>query len=819
MCENTSVARFYRFLALWLTLASIARGFPSPEARCGQVRGPHRQDEAKSATPKVDRGQGVDKDAARSLGFDPVRLGRLDALIQDRIDAAEAIGAVVVVARDGRSVYRRAFGARALVPRREEMPVDAVFDLASLTKVVATTSCVLELVEDGRVDLAAPLSRYLPELADTDKADITVEQALRHRGGFVADNPLADYLDGPDLARRRVYTSKLIAGPGEVYRYSDVGFILLGWLVEKVTGVDLAVHARKRFFEPLGMRDTGFLPVGGAAPAWADRCVPTEPAEAGSPPLRGVVHDPRARRLGGVAGHAGLFSTADDLARFGAMLLFERGDSGSRPGLGALSVRSMIRVPDLPPAERRGLGWDLRPRAANPLRPGGDRFPDDGFGHTGFTGTSIWLDPRSRTVVIVLTSRLHPAGGKRVSGLRRAVADQVAVSLRDRPWPLPSDRREGVRTGIDRVSAGAWPQRWRGKRVGLITNHTGMNRDGESTAEILSALPEVELRALFSPEHGFRGRAETRVDDSIDPTSGIVVHSLYGENRRPTARQLRDLDVLVFDIQDIGARFYTYLSTMVGAMEEAARHGLAFAVLDRPNPVGGIEVGGPVADAAALDFVGALRIPVRHGMTLGELARLARKEKGLDLDLEVIWMAGWRRGRLFDDTGLPWVNPSPNMRSLDQALLYPGVALLEFTNVSVGRGTDLPFEKVGAPWMDGEALAERLNAKKIPGLGFRPTRFTPTASRHAGKSCQGIRIVLLDRAAVDPLRGGLEIALALVAEHAKEWDSSAFDRLLKHRASFSAVRRGAAFAEIEALWRDELGRFLDRRAACLIYDD
>jgi uncharacterized protein YbbC (DUF1343 family) len=265
----------------------------------------------------------------------------------------------------------------------------------------------------------------------------------------------------------------------------------------------------------------------------------------------------------------------------------------------------------------------------------------------------------------------------------------------------------------------------------------------------------VQLAALFSPEHGFEGKLDvSKIGDTKDVSTGLKVHSLYGETRRPTAEMLADIDTVVFDIQDIGARFYTYVSTMGEAMQAAAESKKRFVVLDRPNPIGGIAVAGPMLDRGKESFVGFHRLPVRHGMTIGELARLFKAELKLDLELEVIACEGWQRGDLWDATGLAWINPSPNMRSLTQALLYPGIGLLETTNLSVGRGTDTPFEVIGAPWLDGRKLAAALASRNIPGVTFVPVAFTPASSKFAEKPCGGVNIIITDRERFEPLRTG-----------------------------------------------------------------
>ena len=375
-----------------------------------------------------------------------------------------------------------------------------------------------------------------------------------------------------------------------------------------------------------------------------------------------------------------------------------------------------------------------------------------------------------------------------------------------------------VMTGIDVLAASDFGA-LDGLRAGLITNHTGIARDGTSTIRLLHAAPNVKLVRIFSPEHGIEGKLDLPViEDGSEATTGIPIVSLYGENRRPTAAMLADLDVLVFDIQDIGTRFYTYISTMGLAMQAAAEHGLRFVVLDRPNPINGVDVAGPVLDEGRQSFTGFHRLPVRHGMTVGELALMFRAELALDVELDVVRVAGWRRADWFDATGLAWINPSPNMRSLTEALLYPGIGLLETTNLSVGRGTATPFELIGAPWLDGAALAADLNALDLPGIAFEAVVFTPEASKFAGASCSGVRFTVTDRDAFEPLATGFAVARRLALDYADDWDSAAYIRLLGNARTFAAVSAGAAVAEIEASYRADLEEFRSRRAHYLLYD-
>jgi uncharacterized protein YbbC (DUF1343 family) len=357
----------------------------------------------------------------------------------------------------------------------------------------------------------------------------------------------------------------------------------------------------------------------------------------------------------------------------------------------------------------------------------------------------------------------------------------------------------------------------RGRRIGLITNHTGVTRDQRATLDLLATTQDVLLLTLFSPEHGIRGEVDAPVADGVDAKTGLPIHSLYGARTRPTPEQLHGLDTLVYDIQDVGARFYTYISTLGRCMEAAAEQGLRFIVLDRPNPIGGVAIEGPVADSDGLDFTAYHPIPVRHGLTVGELAQLFAVEKKLRLDLQVIKVENWARGMWWDETNLTWINPSPNMRSLTQALLYPGIGLLEFTNVSVGRGTDTPFEHIGAPWIRERELAASLNDRKLPGVRFVPVRFTPRSSTHADKACNGINIIVTERARFHPLLTGLAIAETLLRLFPTDWKHERYTRLLVHKATYDALLAGTSAEALVERFKPGLARFQERRNPILLY--
>jgi len=355
------------------------------------------------------------------------------------------------------------------------------------------------------------------------------------------------------------------------------------------------------------------------------------------------------------------------------------------------------------------------------------------------------------------------------------------------------------------------------KRVGLVTNHTGLAADGATTIDLLFKCGVCRLVALFSPEHGIRGVVDQRVESAVDETTGLPVHSLYGETLRPRPDMLRGLDALVFDIQDVGARFYTYPTTMAYCMEEAARAGIPFYVLDRPNPIGGVSVEGPILDADKTSFVGYMPLPVRHGMTLGELARYFNSENRIGADLHVVEMEGWRRGHYFSDTGQLWVNPSPNMRSLLEAIFYPGVCLLEGANVSVGRGTDRPFEIVGAPWIEPRRLAAALRESAVPGVEFVPVVFTPASSNYRGQQCGGVNLILTDRSRFNSVQAGLSLMSALRQLYGEQFGIDKTVRLLGSEQVLTALKKAEPLPEVMRLAGAGMGDFMEKRRKALIY--
>ncbi len=752
------------------------------------------------------------------------KLAAIDAAVAAAIADKKIPGGVLWFESAGRT-YRKTYGLHTTSPAPIRAAEDTIYDFASLTKVTATTTAIMQLVERGRLDLDAPVARTLPAFAAHGKGAVTVRHLLTHTSALRPGIPATPAWSGYEAAIARACDEKLNGTPGTAFVYSDINFIVLGELVRLVSGRTLDVYAQQEIFGPLKMADSGYLPPA----AKRSRIAPTELVDGVM--IHGVVHDPTARRMGGVAGHAGVFGTTADLARFARMIA----NGGELDGVRILrpeTVAAMTRA-QYDGNDRRGLGWDIDTRYSGPR---GRWFPSGtSFGHTGWTGTSLWIEPATRTFVIFFSNRTYPDGKGDATPVRREIATAAAEAM---------GREAGaVRNGID-VLVDENFARFRGLKLGLITNQSGRDRQGRLTLDLLHAAKDVKLVALFSPEHGIRGTADDKVGDSIDEKTKLPIYSLYGETprrlpsqsqadydraailaRAPKAEHLRDLDALVFDMQDIGARFYTYSATLGAALEAAAAAKKKLIVLDRLNPIGGAKFEGPIQSRPP-SFIGYHPLPVRHGLTLGEFARLLNLELGLKADLEVVAVKNWSRGTWFDTTGLPWVNPSPSMRSLTAATLYPGLCLLESTSISMGRGTERPFEQVGAPFVNGPQLAAALNAYNLPGVRFEAVTFTPSMAWYPGpasalkykdQTCGGVRAILTDRDRCNVVDVGIALALTVQKLYPAEFKTDQMGRLLGDDETLQAIKAGESLAQIKARWAAGLAKFEQRRKPALLY--
>ncbi len=913
-------------------------------------------------------------------------------LINDAIAQGKLPGAVVQIGHGGQVVFQQAYGNRKLANEpglndepspAERMTEDTIFDMASLTKCIVTATAIGQLYESGKLDFDAPLERYLSAFNpkhDPQRSLVTVRLLLTHFSGEAPDIDLKDPwgLAAPDKAEglRRALATPLASTPGTKFVYSDINFILLGFIVETLSNQRLEDYARKHIFQPLGMVNSAYHafdracgskltfgtalalpPQNGPVYGYPTSChteegwemtsivdiAPTAHDDEGTPAtnpdfghlLRGTVHDPTTRRMGGVAGHAGVFSTTHDMGLFAQALLDRLADRPSRfplkgstllllstpeqpghnPGqlaaANAAERASLAGAPFFAPSAKGGVSGEARPDGGpNPKgtpdrlllapnypavkgqtlrgfgwdidsgysKPRGRVFPIGSFGHTGFTGTSLWLDPGSNTYVLLLANAIHPHAGAAISNLRGEVAtaaaqaldlypDPASTAVPENPYeagapssrPAPPDAKVGapaqaheapvVLTGIDVLEATHFAaltkiiQAHHGDfRVGLLTNQTGVDHNGNRVIDILNSTrfreDGLKLTTLFSPEHGIVGRQDTEhMNAETDPATGLHVTSLYGpheSDKRPSHAQLKDLDAVVIDLQNVGVRFYTY-DTVVGYFLEAAAaekrtygHDLKMVVLDRPDPLGGLAVQGPVSDAGLESYTDYMPLPIRYGMTIGELARYINGVQNLNAALTVVPMQSWKRDEFFDETGLPWVDPSPNLRSLAAAILYPGVALLEMTNVSVGRGTETPFEVFGAgqtptapAWFHAAEVAATLNARSIPGVRFEPIHVTiaDDANHYPfhGQTIEAVHVITTDRALLDSPELGIELLSTLHRLYPAQFQLAKAMRLVANGATLDALASGDDPRTIASGWKPALEEFKRRRQPFLLY--
>jgi len=926
----------------------------------------------------------------------------LTNLLNDAITNHHLPGAVVVIGHNNKIVFEQALGNRKLANEPgplpgpdgqpdlapEPMTEDNIFDMASLSKCLSTATAVMQLYEQGKItSFDDSVEKYLPafnETHDPERAKVTLRMLLTHTSGEAPDVNLKDAwgLAAPDKAEgiHRALTTPLKATPGSIFTYSDINFILLGDLVETLSGEPLDVYAQDHIFKPLGMTETRYLPIAkacgphkviGAAIAWAPaprfrmdyacppadwstsllpRIAPTTHDDEGNATTnphfdlltRGTVHDPTTRRMGGVAGHAGVFSTAHDINLYAAALLEKlRDNTGTfplkqstlqlmtqpeQPGhtpnqvpsanaaqTAAVAAGEQGTLPGLAPhypaikdQNLRGFGWDIDTAFSKPR---GLIFPIGSFGHTGFTGTSLWMDPASNTYVILLTNAVHPRGNTPISNLRGQIATAAAEALGLATTPsapssarpnlspstsTPESRQGGVSsearplssevaptlTGIDvleQTHFAALTQNCPNSKlttqqnpcpkrhIGLLTNQTGLDANGHRTIDILYkhflTTNTQQLTTLFTPEHGLSGQQDTTHQlAEKDEATNLPVISLYGAHdadRRPTHAQLANLDAVVIDLQDAGVHFWTYEAAMGYFLEAASteqtdfHHHMEVVILDRPNPVGGLAVQGPVSGPGRESYVNYMPLPVRHGLTFGELARYIVATKHLSTTLTVVPMQHWQRSMFYADTGLPQkdgkLNFSPNLRSVEATLRYPALGLIEYNNISVGRGTDHPFSFFGAgipptkpststatgglanagsstttgAWFKATEVANYLTARYIPGVTFTPTAETITEDANHypfhGQTIEAVRVTLTDPKQTDTPELGIEILAALHHLYPTQFNLPRAMGLVCNQATMDALTRGDDPRDIAASWQPSLDAFRTATLPYLLY--
>lgn len=739
----------------------------------------------------------------------PVDVERaIDDAVFAAIDARQLPGAVIAIGRRDGLAFLRDYGARAIDPEIEPNDIDTIYDLASLTKPIATATALAILADRGLLSFDDPVARFIPVFAAGGKERITIRQLLEHTGGLPSVDSLRDYEEETrEESLARIFAIRPVHPPGQRVLYSDLGFIVLGETVARVANEPLDAFVAREILGPLEMRSSSFRP----SDEWIPRIAPTERAERRlGVMIRGEVHDPRAFRLGGVAGNAGLFASAPDLARF-ARAMLGGGELEGHRILRAERVQELITGRRLPGGFENGLGWDMRSRPEARRARG---MSETSYGHLGWTGTSIRIDPRHDVFVIVLSNDVHPNGQGDVRPLATTL-ERIVASAAERILPAP---RSDVRAGIDVEARDGFP-RLRARRVALVTHDAARARDGRRTLDVL-VRGGVDIRRVLAPEHGLDTTREGHIRDGRDHRTGLPVFGLFGPTRRPNDTMLADIDTVVIDLVDVGARFYTYASTMHETLvAAAARPGLQVVILDRPNPLGGALVEGPMRDPELRSFVNYHPLPLRHGLTLGELARLldSELELGLGERLDVVQVEGWERASTAVDIGPRWNPPSPNLPNTDSVLLYPALALLEGTDVSVGRGTSEPFSVLGAPWASAERILEVLSGLDVPGVEFQAARFRPRSARHRGRVCHGVRVRIINANDYRATRTGLAVVRAMLTVHRER---IALDRvlpLLGSRQMLDALVNGSSLDELVSLASADATSFETRRAPFLLY--
>jgi uncharacterized protein YbbC (DUF1343 family)/CubicO group peptidase (beta-lactamase class C family) len=776
----------------------------------------------------------------------PPNFSSINRLMANALKTHLIPGAVILVGHNGHVVFEKAYGNRSYIPTPVPMTVNTIFDMASITKVMATTTAVMQLYQQGRFRLNDPVSKYLPAFAANGKQSITIRQIMTHYSGLPPDLNLKKTWHGKQAAYQMAFAVKPMYPPGIRFRYSDINFIVMGALVEKLSGMPLNVYVQKYVFGPMDMRHTRFLP----PPSWRSKIAPTQ-YNNHHQMLQGVVNDPTARRMGGVAGHAGLFSDAGDISIFAQNLLNLLAGKPSKFPLNRLTAEKMT-TPQNPAtgAALRGLGWDIEsPFSGNR----GELFPVGGFGHTGWTGTDLWIDPWSDTYVIFLSNRNYPNNFPNTIPLEGQIANAAAEALNIqipergkeiarltgynesitdmRRW---ESRNGKVQTGIDVLEQenfaplAALEKKHGGQlRVGILTNDTAVDSQGRRDIDVLyhdaeANVPGLKVTTLFSPEGGISGGMDTtHIPDSIDPATGLPVISLYGaasSQRHPPVHKLRNLDAVIVDLRDVGVRFYTYETSVAYLLQAAAKTGTDVVILDRPDPITGSFVQGPVSDPGHSSFTGFMPLPVRHGMTLGEVARYFNGAGHIGAPLSVIAVKGWQRGDWYDSTSLLWVDPSPNLRNLQEATMYPGIGMIESSNISVGRGTDTPFLWIGAPWINAAQLATALNKRMIPGIRFVPVQFKPKSPYiYAGERCQGVGFVITHRNQLNSPEVGIEIASMLNQLYPGHYHLKDIEHLLKNKATLTALENHVDPQTIADSWRKSIQQFRKISKPYLLY--
>jgi len=710
--------------------------------------------------------------------------------LREAVAAAKCPGAVAYVGNRETIYYHGACGLRMRVPQERPAEKDTIYDLASITKMMATNTAIQLLREEGKIDLDRPVSEYLPIPAF--KA-FTLRHVITHTAGLNPGRPYYKECSSVNEMLQRYAETGIERPPGVRRRYSDVDFMILGKVVEMVSHDSLDAFCKKRIYAPLGMAHTTFNP----PKEWALKCAATEKCAWRKRIIVGEVHDENAYAVGGVSGHAGLFSTAEDMAKYCRAVL-----SGKL--LSPKTVTEMTQLGQVPFYPWQGLGWELDPWSSGEM---GFLFSRGAFGHTGWTGTAFWMDRDSGLFAILLANTCHPSRDRRdTAALRRTFYKAVVREF----YP----KKTTTHSGLDRLMRESF-EPVRGKKLAVLTNASAVDQQGRRLLEVLALDPDVKVQLIYSPEHGLSGQAEAGAKVKNQRASAPVV-SLYGERKKPSADELAQVDLFVIDLQDVGSRYYTYLATMKACLEACDKAGVPVLVLDRPNPVGGLTLEGPVAQHTD-SLVCAAPLPIRHGMTFGEIALFLAKAspRSKKSPVSISSLDNWGPEFLFDSCSLPWIAPSPNIPSAEIALLYVGMCLFEGTNLNEGRGTDTPFAIIGAPWLKPSDVIARLRADDHIGCALDAVRYTPKAipgksenPTYKGRECAGIKISVTDPDTVRPFTLAVALLLAIRAVHPKDFDwKKSFDVLAGGPDLRARIEKGQGVQVIVAECETEIAAY------------
>ena len=705
---------------------------------------------------------------------------------------SKAPGATACVGRAGdEKRFSAAEGMRQITPVVEAATEDTLYDLASLTKQISTTTSVMLLHEDGKLSLDQKVSEFLP-IPGLER--YTLRQCITHTAGLAPFKPWQDEIHSPEEIVQRIAELPQSHPAGTQRVYSDLGFILLAQVVGQAAREPIDAFIARRVFKPLGMKRTLFNP----GPELRKDCAATENCPWRKRVLKGEVHDERAFAMGGVAGHAGLFSTAPNLGLFCDALL--SGKILKHP-----TLDDMLRLGQVPFYPGQGIGWWLDPwtSGSNGYLPS-----RHAFGHTGFTGTALWLDRETGIYAVLLSNTVHPKREPRDNtSLRRTFYDGVMFSC----YPKSTNAHSGI-DYLHRVDYAPIA----GKRAAILTNQAATDMLGRPDLEVFGLEPGVTFKTIYTPEHGLRGQAEAGKSVASEKTGATPVISLYGKQKRPTKDELKSVQLFVIDLPDVGSRYYTYMATMKECLAACAESGVPVLVLDRPNPLGGSVLEGPIAKVFE-SAVCCAPIPARHGMTLGEIAQFFQRtvfaKSKLKLDVQNV--ENWRRELMHPVCALPWTPPSPNLPTFESALAYAGTCLFEGVNLNEGRGTDSPFLLFGAPWADNKAITDAIDPALAAGFKLTPKVYIPKPipgksedPEYNGKLCKGIRLEVTEPVAARPFSLAVAVLAELVKRHGDQlqWKPN-FDVLAGGPWLREQIVAGRSAMDINALIRDELAAF------------